>query len=487
VQITIENVLLVGSLLLIFSILASKTAGRAGIPVLLLFLGVGMLAGTDGIGNIAFDDPGMTQFLGIVSLTYILFSGGLDTKWESIKPVLKPGLVLSTLGVLLTAVSVGLFASWVADLSWKEGLLLGAIVSSTDAAAVFSILRSKSIGLKGNLRPLLEFESGSNDPMAFFLTIGMTSWLSLEGFTPVDLVPMFLKQMVFGAAAGFLLGKGIVFLINKIHLEYEGLYPVLMLGLVVSVYSLTDLIGGNGFLAVYLSAITMNQSRMLHHKSLIRFFDGIAWLMQIVMFLTLGLLVYPTQVWPVIGVGFVIAMFLILVARPLGVWASLSFFKYKNREKLFVSWVGLRGAVPIVFATFPLIAGVDQSNLIFNIVFFIVIASVALQATTLAKVAKWLHLAVPEGLKRKSLLDLELSDDFKNALVEVVLPQESPVHGKQILELNFPKTSLIVLVNRNNKFITPNGATELKSGDKLMVMINSGSEESLVRNALGIE
>lgn len=485
-EITTENILLVGSLLLILSILASKTAGRAGIPVLLLFLGVGMLSGTDGIGKIAFDDPGATQFLGIIALTYILFSGGLDTKWESIKPVLKPGIVLSTVGVLLTAVSVGLFASWVGDLSWKEGLLLGAIVSSTDAAAVFSVLRSKSIGLKGNLRPLLEFESGSNDPMAFFLTIGMTSWLTVEGFSPVDLVPMFLRQMILGAGAGFLLGKGIVLLINRINLEYEGLYPVLMLGLVVSVYSVTDLIGGNGFLAVYLSAITMNQSRMLHHKSLIRFFDGIAWLMQIVMFLALGLLVFPSQVWPVAGIGLVISIFLILVARPLGVWASLSFFRYKNREKLFVSWVGLRGAVPIVFATFPLIAGVEKSNLIFNIVFFIVIVSVSLQATTLAGFAKWLHLAVPEGLKRKSLLDLELSDDFKNALVEVTLPPNSPIDGKKILELDFPKTSLIVMINRNNKYITPNGATELKSGDKLMVMINSESEEFLVRNALAL-
>ncbi|RIW17438.1 potassium/proton antiporter [Algoriphagus lacus] len=486
-EITAENILLIGSLLLILSILASKTAGRAGVPVLLLFLGIGMLAGTDGIGKIAFDDPGATQFLGIIALTYILFSGGLDTKWESIKPVLKPGLVLSTLGVLLTAVSVGLFASWVADLSWKEGLLLGAIVSSTDAAAVFSVLRSKSIGLKGNLRPLLEFESGSNDPMAFFLTIGMTSWLSIEGFSPVDLVPMFLKQMILGAGAGFLLGKAIVFLINRINLEYEGLYPVLMLGLVVAVYSLTDLIGGNGFLAVYLAAITMNQSRMLHHKSLIRFFDGIAWLMQIVMFLALGLLVFPSQVWPVVGTGFVIAMFLILVARPLGVWASLSFFKYKNREKLFVSWVGLRGAVPIVFATFPLIAGVEKSHMIFNIVFFIVIASVSLQATTLARFAKWLHLSVPEGLKRKSLLDLELSDDFKNALVEVTLPEDSLIDGKKILELNFPQTSLIVMINRKNKYITPNGATELKSGDKLMIMINSESEEFLVRSVLALQ
>jgi potassium/hydrogen antiporter len=486
-QITAENILLIGSLLLILSILASKTAGKAGIPVLLLFLGVGMIAGTDGIGEIAFDDPAAAQFLGILALTYILFSGGLDTNWQTIKPVLRPGLMLSTVGVLLTAVTVGLFASWFAGLSWKEGLLLGAIVSSTDAAAVFSILRSKSIGLKGNLRPLLEFESGSNDPMAFFLTIGMTSWLSVEGFSPVDLIPMFVKQMIFGAAAGFLLGKGIVFLINKINLEYDGLYPVLMLGLVVMVYTVTDLIGGNGFLAVYLSAITMNQSRMLHHKSLIRFFDGIAWLMQIIMFIALGLLVFPSQVLPVIGLGFVIAMFLMFIARPIGVWASLSFFNFTNRKKAFVSWVGLRGAVPIVFATFPLIAGVEKSPLIFNIVFFIVLTSVALQATTLAKVAKWLHLAVPEGLKRRSLLDIELSEDFKNALVEVSLPENSLIDGKKILDLNFPKTSLIVLVNRNNKYITPNGATELKSGDKLMVMINSGAEEHLVRHALALE
>lgn len=486
-QITAENILLIGSLLLILSIIASKTAGKAGIPVLLLFLGVGMIAGTDGIGKIAFDDPAAAQFLGILALAYILFSGGLDTKWESIKPVLKPGLVLSTLGVLLTAVSVGLFSTLVVDLTWKEGLLLGAIVSSTDAAAVFSILRSKSIGLKGNLRPLLEFESGSNDPMAFFLTIGMTAWLSVEGFSPVELVPMFIKQMVFGAAAGLLFGRGIVFLVNKINLEYEGLYPVLMLGLVVLVYTVTDLIGGNGFLAVYLSAITMNQSRMLHHKSLVRFFDGIAWLMQIIMFIALGLLVYPTQIWPVIGVGFVIAMFLMFVARPLGVWASLSFFSFTKRKKAFVSWVGLRGAVPIVFATFPLIAGVEKSNLIFNIVFFIVLTSVALQATTLAKVAEWLHLAVPAGLKRRSLLDIELSEDFKNALVEVHLPENSLINGKKILDLEFPKTSLIVLVNRNNKYITPNGATELKSGDKLMIMINSGEEEHLVRRALALE
>ena len=358
-EITTENILLIGSALLILSILASKTAGRAGIPVLLLFLGVGMLAGSDGLGKISFDDPGLAQFLGVISLTYILFSGGLDTKWKSIKPVLGPGLVLSTLGVVLTAASVGAFAHLVGGFTWMEGLLLGAIVSSTDAAAVFSILRSKSIGLKGNLRPLLELESGSNDPMAYFLTIGMTSMLTLEGFSFADLIPVFFKQMIIGGLGGFFLGKAIVLMINRIDLEYEGLYPVLMLGLVVLVYTVVDLMGGNGFLAVYIAAITMSHARMLHNKSLIRFFDGIAWLMQIVMFITLGLLVYPTEVIPVIGLGFIIAMFLMLVARPLGVWVSLSFFKFTNRKKAFISWVGLRGAVPIVFATSPLLAGVE--------------------------------------------------------------------------------------------------------------------------------
>ncbi|MBC6368502.1 potassium/proton antiporter [Algoriphagus sp. AK58] len=484
--ITPENIILVSSILLILSIIASKTAGRAGIPVLLLFLGVGMLAGTDGIGKINFEDPFAAQFLGVIALTYILFSGGLDTKWESIRPVLGPGMVLSTLGVLLTAVSVGVFASWVGGISLKEGILLGAIVSSTDAAAVFSILRNKSIGLKGNLRPLLELESGSNDPMAFFLTIGMTSWLSLEGFSPVDLVPMFFKQMILGALGGYGLGKACVLLVNRINLEYEGLYSVLMLALVAMIYALTDRIGGNGFLAVYLAGITMNQSRIVHYKSYIRFFDGVAWLMQIVMFITLGLLVFPSQVLHVVGIGFLIAVFLIFVARPLGVWASLVFFRFKTREKLFISWVGLRGAVPIVFATFPLLAGLEKSNLIFNIVFFIVIASVSLQATTLAKVAKWLHLAVPEGLKRKSLLDIELSDGFKNALVEVVLPQSSTLDGKKILDLNFPKTALIVLINRDHKYITPNGSTELKSGDQLMVMVNSESEEQKIKEVLGV-
>lgn len=485
-NVTAENILLISSILLIGSIIASKTAGKAGIPILLLFLGIGMLAGSDGIGKIYFDDPNIAQFFGITALTYILFSGGLDTKWQSIKPVLGAGLTLSTVGVLLTAVSVGVFVHLISSFSLLEGLLLGAIVSSTDAAAVFSILRAKSIGLKGNIRPLLELESGSNDPMAYFLTIGLTSLLALADFTISELIPVFFIQMIVGGAGGFLLGKLIVWVINKINLEYEGLYPVLMLGMVILVYALIDLAGGNGFLGVYIAALTIGNGKMVHKKSMIKFFDGVAWLMQIVMFITLGLLVYPTEILPVVGLGALASAFLIFVARPVGVFASLAFFKYKVRDKLFVSWVGLRGAVPIVFATFPLIAGVDKSSLIFNVVFFIVLTSVALQATTLPLVAKWLHLAVPEGLKRRSLLDLELSEDFKNALVEVELPENSLVDGMKIWELDFPKTSLIVLINRQEKFITPNGLTEVHSGDKLLVMMNMESEEKHIKEALKI-
>ncbi|UCS94832.1 potassium/proton antiporter [Echinicola marina] len=483
---TAENILLVGAILLIASILASKTAGRAGIPVLLLFLGIGMLAGSDGLGGIAFDDPKIAQLLGVVSLAYILFSGGLDTKWQSIKPVLGSGLTLSTLGVLLTAASVGGFAYWIGEFSLLESLLLGAIVSSTDAAAVFSILRTKSIGLKGNLRPLLELESGSNDPMAYFLTIGLTSLISLEGFTIQSLLPVFVLQMLVGGLGGYLFGRGTVLLFNKIQLEYEGLYPVLMLALVMLVYGVLDILGGNGFLGVYIAAVTIGNGKMIHKKSIIKFFDGIAWLMQIIMFITLGLLVFPSQVIPVMGIGFVIALFLIVVARPIGVFVSLAFFKFSFKDKLFVSWVGLRGAVPIVFATFPLIAGVESANMIFNVVFFIVLTSVALQATSLSFVAKLLKLAVPEGMKKKSLLDLELSESFKNALIEVEIPENSSIDGKKIVELGFPNTSLIVLINRDGKFVTPNGHTEIVSGDKLMVMMNSEDEEEKVKEALGL-
>jgi len=481
---TSENILLIGSILLLLSILASKTTGKLGVPVLIIFLVIGMLAGSDGIGGIHFDDPNLTQSLGVIALTFILFSGGLETKWESVKPVLWQGVTLSTLGVLLTAVSLGLFISYISDFTLTEGLLIGAIVSSTDAAAVFSILRSKSIGLKGNLRPLLELESGSNDPMAYFLTIGITSILVHKDTSFTSLIPLFFQQMVIGAIAGFLLGKAMAWILNKINLDYDGLYPVLTLAMIFFTYSITTFLNGNGFLAVYLSAIILGNQNFIHKKSIMRFYDGQAWLMQIVMFLTLGPLVFPKQVLPFIGTGLIIALFLMFVARPLAVFICLLPFKVNNRERLLISWVGLRGAVPIVFATYPLIQGVEKSGMIFNIVFFIVLTSVTLQGTTIPFVAKLLYLFKPVKFKARYPLELELSDNFKNELFELEIKENSPAIGKQIFQLKFPKTSLIVLINRNDKYITPSGTTTILQGDKLLIMSDNKNDKNEIEQTI---
>jgi len=446
-----------------------------------------MLAGSDGPGGIYFNNPKIAQFLGVVALTFILFSGGLETKWESIRPVVKNGISLATLGVLITALLVGVFSHYLLGISITEGLLLGAVVSSTDAAAVFSILRSRSVGLKGNLRPLLEFESGSNDAMAYFLTI---SFIELVGHpeTPAyTLIPEFVQGMVIGAVCGYGSGRAMIWILNKIKLEVDGLYPVLVLALVFFTFSFTDFITGNGFLAVYISAIILGNSNFIHKKSLIKFYDGQAWLMQIVMFLTLGLLVFPSKIVPIIDDGIIIAAFLILVARPVSVFISLAFAKDMNvRKKLFLSWVGLRGAAPIVFSTYPLLAGLDYADTIFDLVFFISVSSVLIQGTTLPFMARWLHVSVPENVRRRFPLDIELRDDFKSELIELDVPAESVVVGKAIVELTLPKTALIVLVHRSGKYITANGETILQPGDHLLIMADNKETIDEVYESFGL-
>jgi cell volume regulation protein A len=429
-----------------------------------------MLAGSDGIGGIYFDNPQIAQFIGIVALNFILFSGGLDTDWNSVKPVLWQGITLSTLGVMLTAFSVGLFVWAVTDFSIYEGLLLGAIVSSTDSAAVFSILRSKNLALKGNLRPALELESGSNDPMAYILTIVFTGLVVNQHSNFSGIVLLFFQQLLLGGLLGFALGKIGTIVINKIKFDYEGLYIVLVIAIMFFSFSATNFIGGNGFLAVYICAVFLGNQDLIHKKKILKSFDSFAWLMQIVLFLTLGLLVFPKQIVPVIGIGLIISVFMIFVARPLSIFASLAPFKIEGRSRWFISWVGLRGAVPIVFATYPLIAGAEKADMIFNIVFFISISSVLIQGTTLPMVAKWLHLTLPEELKQRNKTDIELSDSIKSNLTEIVLPQSSPAIGKQIVHLGLPQTSLISFIQRNNKYITPNGSTVLEANDKLFIL-----------------
>lgn len=481
-----ENILLVGSILLFISLFAGKTTSRYGVPVLILFLAIGMLAGSEGIGGIYFNNPRSAQFIGIIALNFILFSGGLDTDWESVKPVIWKGISLSTLGVLITAGLVGVFVWLVTDFTIYEGLLLGSIVSSTDSAAVFSILRSKKLALKGNLRATLELESGSNDPMAYVLTIAFTAMVMAPEPDLLTLIPLFLKQFIIGGILGYLIGRISKMVINNIRLDYEGLYIVLVIAIMFFSFSATDFVGGNGFLAVYICAIYLGKEELIHKKKLLKSFDSFAWLMQIILFLTLGLLVFPSRIFPIIGIGLIISLFLILLARPLSVFLSLGFSKIQNRSKHFISWVGLRGAVPIVFATYPLLAGADKAQVIFDIVFFISVTSVVIQGTTLPFVARKLHLTIPEKAKQRTLADMELESSIKSNLTEIILPDNCTATGKQIVELGLPKTTEIAIIQRGNKYITPNGATILEKNDRLYVL--SENKESLIKffNCLNI-
>jgi potassium/hydrogen antiporter len=473
------NILIGAALLVLLGVLISKASDRFGVPALLLFLILGMLAGSEGLGGIEFADPVVAQFVSITALVLILFAGGLSTDWDDIRPVIKEGPLLATFGVLITALSLGLFARAVFGLSLLEGLLLGSIVSSTDAAAVFSVLRSKGISLKGQLKPLLELESGSNDPMAIFLTVGFIRLLTEPGLTPAALIGLFFSQMVIGAVAGYLMGRAILFAINRIRLGYEGLYPVFTLAAVLLTFGLTDRLGGSGFLAVYVGGVVLGHYEFVHKRSLTRFHDGIAWLMQITMFLTLGLFVFPSRLIPVAGASLLIAVCLMFVARPLSIFAGLAFSRIQVREKLFVSWVGLRGAAPIILATFPLVAGVPQAEMFFNVVFFIVLTSVLLQGTSIPAVARWLKVDAPTVPKRLYPLEYTPMEGLTSELKELPIVPGSWAAGKAIFEMGLPDDFLIMLVARDADFVVPYGGFVLQDGDVLLVLSERESFEQV--------
>ena len=479
-----ELVLIAVATLLMLGVFASKASYKLGVPALLLFLGIGMLAGSEGIGRIEFDDVHAAQLLGIVALSYILFSGGLDTRWESIRPVLKEGIGLATVGVILTALIVGLAATWLFNLSLLEGMLLGAIVSSTDAPAVFGVLRSKRLHLRGRLKPLLELESGSNDPMAVLLTIALISVLSGGPDTgPLALVTFFVLQVVVGGAIGLGVGRLLVMVLNRLHLEYDGLYPVLTLSAVLLIYASATYLGGSGFLAVYLAGLVMGKADFVHKRSLVRFHDGVAWLMQIGMFLVLGLLVFPSQLVPVAASSLVLSLLLIFVARPAAVFLTLAFSKMPLTEKTFVSWVGLKGAVPIIIATFPLLDGVPEADVMFNVVFFVVLTSVLVQGTSIPLLARLLRVedapqpAVPVHDPDLAWEGPSVSAETSNML-EVVLPDDTPVAGKQIVQVGFPSNALVIALHRDDRTLVPTGATTLLPGDHLVILAEEEAVEA---------
>jgi len=394
--------LLISSVLLLLSILAWKVSSRLGIPALLLFLGIGMLAGSDGPGGIYFDDALVAQSVGVVALAFILFAGGLETEWQVVRPALWGALSLSTIGVLLTAVVVAVFALLVFHVSFLEGLLLGAIISATDAAAVFSVLGARNLQLTGKLLPLLELESGTNDPMAVFLTLGLTRLLTNPHESVVGVILLFVQQMGVGVVLGLLIGWAAIWLLKRLHLDVEGLYRVFTIALVLFTYGLTAILGGSGFLAVYLVGLLLGNSSVQRVDRLSHFHNGLAWLMQIAMFLILGLLVFPSRLPAVIGSGLLITAVAVFLARPVSVFIALLPVKMSWLEKCFVSWVGLRGAVPIVLATFPLLAGLPRASLLFDLVFFVVLASVLLQGASAPVVARWLGVITSGALVQET-------------------------------------------------------------------------------------
>ena len=450
-----EAILLVASIIFFFSIIAGKAGFRFGLPALLLFLGVGMLFGSDGLG-IQFSNPSAAQFIGMLALSIILFSGGMDTKMSEIKPIAREGVVLATIGVLLTTLITGGFIYYVflwstgyETLTVAESMLMAAVMSSTDSASVFSILRSKGVYLKQRLRPTLELESGSNDPMAYMLTLLIIAYIQVGGMNLQEAVLQLVIQLSVGAIAGFLLGKLAVLMINKINMDNESLYPILLLTTAFFTFSATTLCKGNGYLAVYIAGLVVGNAKIVHKKSMGTFFDGFAWLWQIVMFLTLGLLVNPHELLPVAPVGLLVGVFMILIARPATIFLCLLPFKnFTTKGKLYIWWVGLQG-------------------------------------TTVTQAAKWLGLV--DEPERKDVFGIELPEDIKSAMSEIDITPAVLSHGNKLMQLTLPDHTLAVMVKRDGHYFIPKGNTELKENDKLLMI--SDNDEALLQayDSLGVK
>jgi len=476
---TLEVIFIITAGLLFLSVAASKISARIGVPSLFLFIGIGILAGSDGPGGIWFDNYIVASDISIMALALILFSGGLETDISEIRPVLKRGAILSTLGVFITAGLVGIFVHAILGLDLMTGMLIGAIISSTDAAAVFGILRTRQLGLPRQLRSLLELESGSNDPMAVFLTIGLVTLVASKGSHPAEILVLFVTQISFGLLAGWGAGRLITFVLRKFRLEYEGLYPIFTIASVLAVYGTTALLDGSGFLAVYIMGIIIGNQNFAHRRSILRFHNATGWLMQIVMFITMGLLVFPHQLPEILLPALGVTFFLIFIARPIAIGLCLFPFRIPLREWAFISWVGLKGAVPIVLGIFPLLHKIPDAQIIFNIVFFVVLVSLILQATSIPWVAKKLGLVEPFQEKRPAPLAFEPSHEISSEMVELELHDCSRVIGQSLRTLGLPEGTLVALIGRAGQYIIPRGDTVLERGDTIFVLAPKGNINEL--------
>jgi len=496
----VEFVLLILSLLFFVSIFADKIGYKYGVPALLLFLVVGMFFGSDGMTSLM----GMkgveihietAQALSTLAMCIILFNGGLETKLNDIKAVLAPGITLATLGVLLTCVITGTIIyfvfGWihaVTSVSIWLSLLMAATMSSTDSASVFSVLRTNGIGLKHNLRPLLELESGANDPMAYVLTttlIGIVLNLHtvrglVEDVTALSIIQTIVIQLVMGMVLGWAFGQGLVYLMRRVKLGNESLYPIMILTACIFIFSVTYYLEGNTYLAVYVGGLIIGNNKFTRKRQTKSFFNGLTWLSQLVMFLMLGLMVKPAELldYHVWLPGIIISIVMIGISRPVAVWACmLPFRQYRQRDRLLLEWVGLKGAVPIIFAIMCKASGVPYADLLFNVVFLCTLISLLTQGTTLTVVAKRLNLATaPEEERTLEHFDMDLPDEIQSSAREVEVTEKMLETGNMLREIQIPPKTLIIMVRRGEDFFVPTGASELAIGDQLLVISDKDAE-----------
>lgn len=467
----VDKIILLSAILILIGVVSSKLSARLGLPVLVLFLLVGMLAGESGIGGIAFDSPEAAHALGSLALALILFDGGLQTSTASIRVVWKPSAILATIGVLVTAIITGLAAAYVLDLPLLEGLLVGAIVGSTDAAAVFSLLRNAGIYINTRLKSILEIESASNDPMAIFLTVGLLEVITNDMPLGLGLLQLFVMQMGIGAVVGISVGWFAVRMINRINFLASGLYPVTIVAFGLLAFGVAANLNGSGFLAIFLAGVFIGNSRFTFQRSTLLFHDGLAWLSQITMFVVLGLLVSPTELLDVWAEGLIISCVLMFVARPLIVVPVLKLFNFNPREITLVSWVGLRGSVPIILAIFPLMYGLPNAALIFNVVFFVVLISATLQGSTLPLSARKLGLSEPAPAAPAATLEITALNDINADIVEYTLGEHSRAAGQLLARMALPDSTVVAMITRQNMVIPPRGSTTLQKGDHLFVVM----------------
>lgn len=469
----VDKLILLAAVLILLGIFSSKISARLGLPMLVLFLLVGMLAGDEGIGRISFDSPQAAHALGSLALALILFDGGLQTPIKSIRQVWKPASLLATFGVLATALITGIAASYILDISLLEGMLLGAIVGSTDAAAVFSLLRNAGIHLNSRLKSTLEIESASNDPMAIFLTVGLLEIL-VNGMKPgLPLVQLFVMQMGIGAIVGLAVGYAVLKVINRIQLQASGLYPVLVTAAGLLSFGIAANTGGSGFLAIFICGVMIGNTQFAFQRTTFLFHDGLAWLSQIMMFVVLGLLISPSSLLEVWWQGLLIAAVLVFIARPIAVLPILKAFGFNKREMTLVSWVGLRGSVPIILAIFPLMFGLPDAQLLFNVVFFVVLISATLQGSTLAWVAKKLGLIEEPPAQAPATLEITALGDVDAEIVEYTLSENSRAAYRRLSRMALPEGVVVAMITRAEQVIPPRGSTILRPLDHLFVVLKS--------------